>query len=514
MTDEARTTPDGQPAPQPHEGRADDARHAARSGGVQVLTIVAQGIFPMAQVLFARLFGAAVFGAYQVSVALLEVAVRGGTGGADKAMLRYVAGARAHGDASATESALFSGLRQGLVLGTALAVGLALGAPAIGRLFHQPDISTALPWMAPSVVLTGGMYILVQASLGARRTRANLIVRGLCEPAFLLLAGLSAAAWGGRALRDLAVAHVLAAAATLAVAAFLVIGRIFGPGAPARILRARPVPGFARFSLPLGASELLNAVLQRADIVLLTAFCGARSAGIYAAAEFLGRIVANVRYAFDSIAASVFSEAIHLSDRDRLQYNLRLMSRWVISVAAPLAALVIGLRGPLLAMYGPAFAAGAAAMVVLVIGHLVNASCLGPWVLVVSGRSGLMLFGNFWCALLNIGLGLILIPRFGILGTACAITLSVAALQGFLAIWVWRLQRVFPFDRRAGRPLAAAAVMLGVELLVPAWRLPAWLGASIVALTGLGVYALVMVLLGLPEEERRLVTQLLSRKRA
>ena len=52
-----------------------DMRHAARSGGVQVLTIIAQGILPLAQVVFARLFGAAVFGAYQTSIAVIEVLI-------------------------------------------------------------------------------------------------------------------------------------------------------------------------------------------------------------------------------------------------------------------------------------------------------------------------------------------------------------------------------------------------------------------------------------------------------
>ncbi len=511
MSDGARG--DGPGAPQ---AREDDVRHAARSGGVQVLTIVAQGISPVAQVIFARLFGTAVFGAYQVSVALLEVATRGGTGGADKAMLRYIAGARARGDQAASDGALFSGLRQGLVLGMALVAGLVLFAPAIGRLFHQPDLARALPLMAPAVVFTGAMYILIQASLGARRTRPNLIVRGLCEPGFLLLAGVGAAA-AGPSLRNLAMAHMLASAATLGVA-LLLVGRVFGPGAAGpgaagrgaagRIFRARPVRGFARFSVPIGASELLNAVLQRADIVMLTAYCGARAAGIYAAAEFLGRMVANVRYAFDSIAASVFSEAIHLSDHDRLQYNLTLMTRWVISVSAPLGALAIALRGVLLGLYGPEFVAGSTAMVILVVGHLVNASCLSPWVLVVSGRSGRMFAANLFSAMLNIGLGVVLIPRFGLVGTAVAVGCSIGVLQLVLGAWVWRLQGVHPFDRRVAKPLFSAAVMLVAVLLAPVRHLPAWLAATVVLAVGLAVYAGTMLALGLPAEERALLAKL------
>jgi O-antigen/teichoic acid export membrane protein len=493
------------------ESREADMRHAARSGGVQVLTVIAQGVLPLAQVLFARLFGAVVFGSYQISVAFLEMLTRGGTGGADKAMLRYISAARARGDAAGVDSALFSGLRQGAALGGILAVVLLGAAGPIARWFHQPTLATSLPVMAPAIVFTGLMYILVQATLGAKVTRPNFIVRGLCEPTFLLVGGLVAATTG-RDVRHLAWGHVAAALATLAVAA-LVTGRVFGPALFRRLVRAKPLPGFARFSMPLGASEIMNAVLQRADIVMLTAYCGARDAGIYAAAEFLGRIVANVRYAFDSIAASVLSEALQLSDHARLQYNLRLMTRWVLSVAAPIAVLTIVFRRDLLGLYGGEFVAGATAMLVLAVGHLINATNLTPWVLVVSGRSGLMLSSNLLCAGINIGLGLLLIPRFGIVGTACSLTASVVIIHGIFLVSVWRLQKVQPFDHRLVKPLFAAAVMLPVQFGIRG-HVPGMLGVALTLFVGLAVYLALLLALGLPEEERRIFDKLKLRGRS
>lgn len=487
-----------------------DMKHAARSGGMQVLTVIAQGIGPLMQVLFARLFGATVFGAYQSSTALLEVIVRGGTAGADKAMLRYVAGARAHGDEAGVDSALHTGLRQALLLAVPLAAALMLGAEVIARRLGQPSIGTSLPIMAPAIALTGTTFVLIQATLGAKQTRPNFIVRGLCEPLFLLIAGLVAAGMG-RDLRHLAWGHLTASAATCALALF-VAASTFGPRSWARVWRARSVPGFFAFSLPLGLSEFANAVLQRADILMLTAYAGARSAGIYAAAEFLGRIVANVRYAFDSVAASVLSEALHLSDHDRIQYNLKLMTRWVVSVAAPLAAITIALRADLLLLFGPDFALGSTAMVVLAIGHLVNASNLGPWLLVVSGRSLLMFLGNLGCAVLNIVLGLLLIPRYGIVGTACAVTSSIVVLHLFLGLAVWRLQRVHPFDSRTIKPILAAAAMLAVELaLRSALEQHRALAIPATVIAGGAVYLAVLGMLGLPQEERRILNKITAR---
>lgn len=489
----------------------DDLRHAARSGAMQVLTVIAQSVAPVTQVIFARLFGAAVFGAYQTSVALLEVMVRGATAGADKAMLRYVGGAVAHRDEVKLASALHTGLRQGLLIGGPLSLALMLCAGIVSRLLEQPHLGAALAIMAPAVVLAGTMQILVQATLGAKQTRPNFIIRGLSEPLFLLTAGTLAALLLGRDLRHIAWAYAGAAVATCATAVF-VAGKAFGPQIWPRVWRAQRIPGFLAFSLPLGLSELANAVLQRADVVILTAYAGARSAGIYAAAEFLGRIVANARYAFDGVAAAALSEALHLKDHDRMQYNLRLMTRWVLSVAAPLAGMTIALRTDLLRLFGADFVSGSDAMIVLVVAHLVNASNLGPWILVVSGRSLLMLLGNLACAVLNIGLCLVLIPRYGIVGTAYAVMISVIALHLVLGVAVWRLQRVQPLDRRILKPLLASAAMLGALILLRS-RFPDNPGLAIAAKlgTGIPIYIGLLGALGLPTEERHVWDRFLAR---
>ena len=488
---------------------AADVSHAARSGAVQVLTVLAQAILPLAQVIVARLFGATVFGLYQSSLAIIEVLTRGSTGGADKAMLRYIAGLRARGEKASVLSALGTGLRLATAIAGGMVLLLILAAHWLARWMHEPMLARSLPAMAPAVLCTALVYVLIQASLANKATRPNLLVRGLSEPTFLLLAGLGAATVG-RGLLPLAVAYSIAALCTLA-AAIVVVGRHLGSGDLGRALRAPRLAGLTSFSLPLGAGEMVNGILQRADIVMLAAFAGARSAGIYAAAEFIGRAVANIRYAFDSIAASVLSEALHLGERERLRYNLALMTRWVATVAAPLAALAIALRADLLGLYGPEFAAGATAMIVLVASHLVNATLgLTPWLLMVSGRSHLMLVGNCVCAALNILLGLLLIPRFGILGTAGAVATTVLVFQALLLWWTWRTEHVHPFEMRLCKPFVAAALMLVAEHCLGHLS-SGFLRIALVITGGVSVYVLALTMLGLPAEERGLLGKLRAR---
>src|SRR5262249_4758993 len=127
-------------------------------------------------------------------------------------------------------------------------------------------------------------------------------------------------------------------------------------------LRAPAHPTFTRFAVPFGGSELMNAILQRASIFILTAFAGAPTVALFAAADELGRAVGAARLAFDSIITPMMSEAMRLRDQDRVRYLLALMTRWVASASAPLAVTLFVLRPQLLALYGPHYQDAATAM--------------------------------------------------------------------------------------------------------------------------------------------------------
>jgi O-antigen/teichoic acid export membrane protein len=486
----------GEREPISARSRKADERFAARSGLVQVATALGQALMPVTQILVARLFGTATFGAYQASRNLIEVLYRGGTGGADKAMLRYVPANRARGDESLVTSALGSGVRLCLVVAGIFVVLLASFGPELARRLSAPALAAALRPMAPAVVLVSLIYVLVQASLGAKATHANLIVRGLGEPILLLLVSVGAALIQ-RTLTTLAIAYTLAEAGTL-VLAVVVVGRVFGPGKLAAALRAPRLAGFVAFALPMGVAETLNAVRQRADVILVAAFEGSTAAGIYAAGELLGRGVASIRWAFDSVAAPVLSECRELGQRERLRYNLALMTRWVTAVAAPAAALTLVLRNDLLRLYGESFVVGATAMAVLVVSHFVNAALgLAQWVLMAGGRSRLLLFNNAICAVVNVSLGVLLIPKLHIVGMAVAVLVDTLTFHVLALVETWRIERVHPFELALLVPLVSALVIPLVHVLAGLWLQGVALVAAVIII-GLAAYLGLLKVLGAP----------------
>jgi len=501
-----------------------DVRHAARSGAIQALTVLAQGVIALTQVVFNRLFGDAVYGAYRTVMAAIEMAARGGAAGADKSMLRYVAAARAAGDEEGVRRALGTGLRLAIAVSGAFSLLIFLGADPLihawvrlrtamgGTVTGEEALAPAFRALAPVPVLWACLWVLIQASLAARVTRANFWVRGLFEPSALLVAGVGA--WLlGTGLRGLAVAQSLAAVATVALALVLVKG-VFRPAERHAVFTAPRVRGFVAFSANMGLAELMNATLQQVHILIVSTFVGLEATAVYGAAELITRIVANMRYAFDSIIAGMMAEALHLGERDRLQYNLRMVTRWVITAAVPLAAIVISLRTELLVgiFAKPSYAAGASALLVLTVAHLCNAGLgLTGWVLVAGGRSNLVLLNNFLGVVFNVSAGLYLTPRYGLVGATFGVFGSMLIVQGSAIIEVALWQRIHPFSVRLCKPLLAGAVAFGAMMLMHRWLPGGWLRATGVIAVGMAAYGAVLLALGLPPEEQRMVARLTGR---
>lgn len=481
-----------------------DASHAARSVVLQVLAALGQAGLLVYQALVARFYGQLAHGLFVASLTWVEVLTRTALIGADKGMFRYVAAHRAGGRHHQQAAAIGAALRVAALASAILTVGVWLLGPTLTRWFGKPDLAVPLRGIAPTVVFMTLMIVLVAASLGARTSRVSLVVRGITEPALLLVAVLTA--WVlGVGLGGLAVAHSVAYLLVL-VAAVFAVRKVFGRGELTRALREPPQRGFVAFCLPLGVSETLNVIMQRADLLLMPVLMGVDSVAVYYAADQLARSAAGLRPLFDGIVGPVISEALEQHNRERLRYNLQLVTRWVALASAPIAVTLVALGPDLLGGFGGAYRVGAAALALLVLGHMIN-GIVGstPAVLTMSGRSRQFMWNNLGAVVLNVSLNLTLIPRFGLVGAAASACLSVAALQGALAIQVWMIERVHPFSWQLLKPLVAAAVVLAYQLLLRLTPLPVAPRIALMVVGGAAIYLAVYLLLRPAAEERQLL---------
>ncbi|HKJ96018.1 MAG TPA: polysaccharide biosynthesis C-terminal domain-containing protein, partial [Gammaproteobacteria bacterium] len=198
-----------------------------------------------------------------------------------------------------------------------------------------------------------------------------------------------------------------------------------------------------RTSLPMLVMLGMSLVMNQLDTIMLGAINGTDAAGLYFPLARMSQLAAFGLLSANAIVAPMISELHTAGQRDRLQ---RLLTLAAIGTSAITLTVVVGfwLFGEwILGLFGAEFVAGYPALLVLLLGQVVNAFC-GPvgFMMTMTGhqdRASLVVIGG---ALVNATLNALLIPQYGIMGASVATGISIAFWNLWMLFEVWRRHRL------------------------------------------------------------------------
>ena len=366
----------------------------------------------------------------------------------------------------------------------------------------------ALALLAPSAVL---MDVFLSATRALGSVKPLVVVDRVLRPlGQLVLLGLLVLS--ERDTVDLVVAAwALPYLPSMLVALVLMRRRV-----AAHVARAEPEVGgdpepvgreFWWYSAPQGLNAVLKAVLQRADILLLAALVGPAPAAIYGAVSrflVLGQLGG---MAISTVVQSHFSALHALGDRRRLSDFYQLSTAWLVLATWPVYLFLAVYASQVSRVFGEDYVRGAPVVWVLAAGMLVaTGSGVVDSVLLMSGRSRLLLVNSAVATGLNIVLNLVLIPPLGITGAAIAWACAIVVNNVLPLIEVRRTLRIHPLGPAAMLSMATATFCFGVLPLVA--RLALGEGGMVPVLgVSVSVYAALLLVL----RERLHLTELLPR---
>jgi O-antigen/teichoic acid export membrane protein len=214
-----------------------------------------------------------------------------------------------------------------------------------------------------------------------------------------------------------------------------------------RLANANP-RGFWQFTIPRGIASLASIVLQRIDIVLVAVIDGIGPAAVYTAAtRFL--VAGQLGNMAISMAAQPrFTELFAIGDRRSANVVYQVTTAWLVLLTWPLYWLAITYGPQVLAIFGHSYRYGANVMVILGVAMLLATACgQVDMVLITTGRSSWSLANGLLAVAVNVGLDLLLIPKYGITGAAIgwAIAITVTNLLPLTQLAV--AIRLQPFGR-------------------------------------------------------------------
>jgi O-antigen/teichoic acid export membrane protein len=252
-----------------------------------------------------------------------------------------------------------------------------------------------------------------------------------------------------------------------------------------------------RFGMPLVPSALFLWALNFSDRFFLVKLSGPREVGLYSIGVRMASAIILFLAAFRT-AWPAFAYSIEDDREAKRAYSFVLT---YIVVITSWMALGLGVLAPWLVrlLTTPSFYSAERVVAPLAFA----AAAFGAYIVVVIGigrarktRSNWVITGA--ACVLNIGLNLLLIPPYGMIGAAIA---TIGAYATLFVGMAWRAQRIYPVPYQWRRVATAAGVAVALTVVGRVTDPP--LAAAIVVVAA---YPLVLLPLGfyLPEERRRI----------
>ena len=310
----------------------------------------------------------------------------------------------------------------------------------------------AMPLTALQAVLVA--YFVSQQ---AGRSLANLVAIGLVPE--LGLVWIGATGWGvGGALAALALAL---AVQNMLLA--LAIVRREGFASPTRetlVLASR----YYRYGLPVAIGGIAAWIIDASDRLVIAGTLSLAELGVYQAAYGFAFQITQLSAPIFAALMPLLVDAVSANDTNRTRGYLRSSFRLLAMIYVPivLAAALVG--GDVLTMLTtPAFAGTGLIIGAVALGAAFQQMAALPgYVLYAHHRGSHVAWSLGLAAVVNLGLNLALVPRFGITAAAISTTIAYAAYLAILAAIARRIVSV-GFDARiVGALLICCAPAIGV----------------------------------------------------
>lgn len=405
-------------------------------GAIQTFVLQGSGVgLALAlQILLARVLGVESFGHYVYAWTWITLLLVLGQAGMQTNSLRFIAGYVGTG-----EWALLRGFRRfsiGISLATSMVVALVFST-VIYLLRDRLETELLVTFLLAALVLP--VNALINVSVDGLRALKHIMWAQV--PTFILRPLVLAALIGITLMTmrepfdgPAAMALNLLAGVPVLVLSLAALNRKMP-----RAARTTPPAYAAREWGSVGLIFMLSAVIyeltRRTDVLMIGYFMGTSDAGIYAAASGAARFVIFGILSVNMVFAPMIAELYAQHRMAELQKLVTLAARGIFAFSLVIGVSLAILGEWLLGLFGPAFTAAYPALLILIVGMLVN-GFVGPvgFLMMMTGHHREAALVLAVAALLQIVMNAILIPRYGLIGAATATAATVALWNIVLAL--------------------------------------------------------------------------------
>jgi O-antigen/teichoic acid export membrane protein len=439
------------------------AGRAAIAGAGDIINAILRFL---TNVVMTNIVSPSVYGTFVTAYTFATILGSIATFGLDSAMLRFLSTYRAKG-----EYGLAAGLVR-FVVWVTLVSGILCGAlfycsaTILARLvYHKDAYSLPFKEVAMLVPLIALQLVLASGLTALKAIKWKVYVDRLIQP------GLALVLIGGFHLFGLRLEALILAMACGFLTS-VITGQVLLRKASKQLVRDA-VPRFEpktwlRFALPLFFNSIIQNVLNSTDILFLAAFATAAQVGLYAAADRASYIIAMPLLALNIIFSPLIAEYYARGEHEQLANLSKVVTKWSFSLSLPVFLFFCIFHDAILSIFSREYTLASVVLIILSFGNLVYAGTGSTaMLLIMTGHTRVILANSVVAITINIGLALLLVPRFNIIGAAVTAMLVVVFLNVAYLIEVYWILKTHTFRWDMLKPMVAGGVasMLGLLLL-------------------------------------------------
>lgn len=400
-----------------------------------VLKITSAAFAFTLNILLVRLLGAEDSGIFFLALTIILMTSMVGRVGMENALIKFVATNNAANKPEKVLGVYQKTMLYSFSVAALLSLLLILLAPWVSIIiFNKQQLMQPLRIMALAIVPLSLFTLHAYALQGLKKITESTTTLSLITPLlacattllFVPKHGINAAAWG----------YLFATTITL------IIGRFFWKKSTKSFnIKTCKFDSCELFScsIPFFGIILMNMIITWSPVLLLGVWESSSNLSLYHVANRTSMLSSYVLIAVSTIAVPKFAELYQQGEMLVLESVAHNAINILVLMATPILILFVFFPEWLLLLFGEEFSKGTTVLIILAVGQFINVSTgLAGHLLIISGHERLMFFNLIGCALLILLLNIILIPNYGILGSAVSATMIIL-LQNMLALFfVWK----------------------------------------------------------------------------
>jgi len=475
----------------------------------------------------AYLLGPTGYGILGLTLPLMGVLQLSAEGGIPPAIAKYIAEYEAKNDAAMIRQIIKTSFKLIIVMGFLLSITIFLLAkPLALGVFHKPEAILpfeAVALITPFSVITGEFKGVFQGFY----QMSNLVITKAFEQSFMIIFAIVlilANFYVAGAVIGTAIGYAVAG-----VAAFILfrkyVWKHIKDGKSRRSRRLNPhnhyndtftflkelrlVRMLLLFSVPVVFSSLGELFMYDMGTWVIGIYLPAQFVGYYAAASPIARLPLIISMAVATAVLPATSAALSVNDRSLIETYINQAYRYVTIVVFPASLGIAIFAAPIINLLFPGYGFGAEALEILALGMLfftiytVSASIsqgMGkPVIPMVSLAVG---------TVIELGLSVVLVPKYGINGAALATTIATFVLMVLVAWRTLRHVKVRLQYGDLGKIVIASIIMAIILLFIPTTyaytsayhmsiaKILAFVYIAFLALIGALIYIITLTLIG------------------